>query len=494
MQLQSFIFLLFFFVVCVIYYMVPGWARKYWLLAASWTFYISLSPAYIPYLLAVTLAAYLCGLLVERSMAMGEAPRKWIMAGALVAVFSMLAVIKYGDFVADNINRVLQILPFALTLSMPKLLQPVGLSFFTFAAAGYLMDIYRGKRPAEKNVVSFALFLSFFPTIMSGPIERSTNFLQQIHERRNCPLDIYNIRHGLLTMLYGYFLKTVLADRLGGFVAAVFNGYESLGGAVILLGVLAFGIQLYCDFAGISSIALGAGEVLDFSLIQNFETPYFSLSVSEFWRRWHISLSSWFRDYLYIPLGGNRKGRLRKYVNIMIVFLVSGVWHGAGWNYIVWGGLNGAYQVVGDLLKPQRKRLAEALRIDPDSAGNRFLRGVFTFLLVNFAWLFFRAPGLSAALQMIRRGFTEVCLWQLFDGTLLELALDFPDILVLALSLAVLVCASVCQYKQCDWKKHLMEQGVVFRAFIYILCIVVVLIFGIYGSSYNAASFIYVDF
>ena len=409
----------------------------------------------------------------------------------LMAVFSVLVVVKYGGFVTDNLNAVFGMLPFAAAISMPKILQPVGLSFFTFAAAGYLVDVYRGKRTAERDVVSFSVFLSFFSTIMSGPIERSTNFLRQIDECHEYPLNTYNIRHGLLTMLYGYFLKTVLADRLSGFVASVFDGYESLGGVVILLSVLAFGIQLYCDFAGISSIALGAGEVLGFSLIQNFETPYFSLSVSEFWRRWHISLSSWFRDYLYIPLGGNRKGRLRKYVNIMVVFLVSGVWHGAGWHYIIWGGLNGAYQVVGDLLKPARKRLADILHINAD---NRFLRGAITFFLVNFTWLFFRAPSLTTALLMIRRGFSNLWMWQLFDGTLLELGLDFPDILVLALSLIVMVAASISQYKQKDWKKSLMEQGFAFRALIYITCILAVLIFGIYGSAYNASSFIHVDF
>ena len=494
MQFQSFFFLLFFFLTCIIYYVIPGRVRRYWLLAVSWMFYLSLSPTYLPYLIGLILVAYLSGIVLERCSACPQTKRKWLLAGLLVVVFSALAIVKYGNFVVNNLNLILQRLPFAAAISMPKLIQPVGLSFFTFAAAGYLVDVYRGKRSAEKNIVSFAVFLSFFPTIMSGPIERSTNFLRQLDECPNFVLNTDHVRHGLLTMLYGYFLKTMIADRLSGFVAAVFDGYQSLGGAVILLGVLAFGIQLYCDFAGISSIAQGAGEVMGFSLIQNFETPYFSMSVAEFWRRWHISLSSWFRDYLYIPLGGNRKGRLRKYINLMIVFLVSGVWHGAGWNYIAWGGLNGAYQVAGDLLKPMRQRITALLHIDVNNAGNRFLRMTFTFLLINFSWLFFRAPSFTVALQMLCHGGTNLKIWQLFDGTLLNLSLDFPDIIVLLLSLVAMVCASVSQYKQRDWKKSLMEQGFAFRAVVYIVCILVVLVFGIYGSAYSASSFIYVDF
>ena len=494
MQFQSFFFLLFFFVTCIVYYAIPGRARRYWLLAVSWMFYLSLSPAYLPYLFGLILVAYLSGIILERCAMCSQTARKWLLAGLLTAVFSVLAAVKYGNFVVNNLNFILPKLPFAAVICMPKLLQPVGLSFFTFAAAGYLIDVYRGKRSAEKNIVSFAVFLSFFPTIMSGPIERSTNFLRQLDECHSFVLNTDRVRHGLLTMLYGYFLKTMLADRLSGFVAAVFDGYESLGGAVIFLGVLAFGIQLYCDFAGISSIAQGAGEVMGFSLIQNFETPYFSMSVAEFWRRWHISLSSWFRDYLYIPLGGNRKGRIRKYINLMVVFLVSGVWHGAGWNYIAWGGLNGAYQVAGDLLKPARQRLATLLHIDVNNTGNRFLRMAFTFLLINFSWLFFRASSFTVALQMLRHGVSNLQMWQLFDGTLLNLGLDFPDVLVLFVSLVAMILISVSQHKQQDWKKSLMEQGFAFRALVYIVFILAVLVFGIYGSAYSASSFIYVDF
>ncbi len=494
MQFQSMIFLIFFFVLCIVYYAVPGKLKKYWLLLVSWVFYLSLSFEFPFYLLAVTLFSYVMGIAIERMSHNSHRKRNLFLAFALVGTFSALAVIKYGGFFTENAARFLEILQVDPPFSKLQLVQPIGLSFFSFQAAGYLIDVYRGKRTAEKNIISYALFLSFFPIIMSGPIERSTNFLAQIDESAKIRIDTNKIRHGLLEMLYGYFLKIMVADRLNIFVNTVFSDHQAYGGVVLTLAVIAFGIQLYCDFAGISTIALGAGEVLGFSLIRNFETPYFSLSVGEFWRRWHISLSTWFRDYLYIPLGGNRKGVARKYLNLMIVFLVSGLWHGAGWSFIVWGGLHGLYQIIGGLLKPVRLKIISAFHIDPDLPGNRFLKMAFNFALINFAWLFFRAESLTQSLQIIWQSVSMWNPWELFDGTLLTLGLDWPDMMVLLLSLIILLIMSVCQYKNIDWKTNLMNQGFVFRAIVYVACITALVVFGIYGSSYSASSFIYVDF
>lgn len=494
MQFQSVIFLIFFFALCIVYYAIPGKLKKYWLFLVSWIFYLSISFEFPFYLLIVTLFSYAMGIMVERISHSSRRKRNLFLAFALVGTFSALTVIKYGGFFTENVARFLHILQVDPPFSKLQLVQPIGLSFFTFQAAGYLIDIYRSKRPAEKNIISYALFLSFFPIIMSGPIERSTNLLAQIDESDKIRIDTNKIRHGLLEMMYGYFLKIMVADRLNIFVNSVFSNHEAYGGGVLTLAVIGFGIQLYCDFAGISTIALGAGEVLGFSLIRNFETPYFSLSVGEFWRRWHISLSTWFRDYLYIPLGGNRKGIWRKYLNLMIVFLVSGLWHGSGWSFIVWGGLHGIYQIMGGLLKPARLKIISLLHINPDLPGNRFLKMLFNFALINFAWLFFRAESLTQSIQIISQSISMWNLWELFDGTLLTLGLDWPDILVLILSLIIVLVMSVCQYKKIDWKTNLMSQGFLFRATVYVTCITILVIFGIYGSSYSASSFIYVDF
>lgn len=487
-------FVLFFFVVVLVFYLLPGRAKKYWLLVSSWAFYLTFTLSFGSYLLGITVYSWLMGLLVQKTRTISLSQKRVVLALGIIGTFAVLAVIKYGNFVFRNVGIVLSHLELAYRLPVMELIQPIGLSFFSFQAVGYLIDVYRGKRDAEENPANYALFLSFFPIIMSGPIERSTNLLQQIDEIETIRLDTSKIRHGLLTMLYGCFLKMVIADRLNLLVNTVFANYDQFGGCLLAVAVVAFGIQLYCDFAGISTIALGAGEALGFSLIDNFAFPYFSQSINEFWRRWHISLSSWFRDYLYIPLGGNRKGALRKYINLMIVFLVSGLWHGAGWHYIVWGGINGLYLVMSGILKPVRKKITTLCHIDPDNAGNHFIKMLFTFGIVNFAWLFFRAASLTDAWHILKKIFLQFSPWQLVDGSLLTMGLDGAELGVLVAALLVLMLVSAFGYHGIDWRSKLMEQGFAFRCIMYVICVATVLLFGIYGPAYSASSFIYVDF
>lgn len=494
MSYQSAEFMLFFLIVATLFYILPGRIKKYWLLIASWGFYLTFTLSFSFYLLGITLFSWVMGLWIQRVRTASTAQRRLVLAFGIVGTFAVLAVIKYGNFVLTNLGVVLTGLNVDCNMPVLDIVQPLGLSFFSFQAVGYLMDVYRGKRDAQRNPVNYALFLSFFPIIMSGPIERSTNLLRQIDEMETIRLDTTKVRHGLLTMLYGCFLKMVIADRLNILVGTVFKDYAQYGGCVIAVAVVAFGIQLYCDFAGISTIALGAGEVLGFSLIDNFNFPYFSQSIGEFWRRWHISLSSWFRDYLYIPLGGNRKGNLRKHLNTMIVFLVSGIWHGSGWHFIAWGALNGGYLVLGSVLKPVRKKITTLCHINPDNAGNRFFKIAFTFGIVNFAWLFFRAASLSEAYQMLKRSFTQLNPWELVNGTLLKLGLDSAEWGVLVAALLILLVVSIFGYRGVDWRSKLMEQGFAFRCVIYVLCVAALILFGMYGPSFNAASFIYVDF
>lgn len=304
--------------------------------------------------------------------------KKFALAVCIVLNLAVLFFFKYNKFFFENVERVLRII-FHIQFTRPKfdVLLPVGISFYTFQALGYVIDVYRDDINAEKNFFRYALFVSFFPQLVAGPIERSQNLLTQLAQKHKPNFE--QMRDGLLLMLWGFFLKIVLADRIAIFVDTIYGDINKYGGWYLIVATVLFAVQIYCDFAGYSTIATGASEILGIRLMENFNAPYFSQSVSEFWRRWHISLSSWFRDYVYVPLGGNRKGTLRKYVNIMIVFLVSGLWHGAGWSYVAWGGLNGAYQVIGSVLKPLRDKTVAILGLHRDSFAHKMAK---TFLLL----------------------------------------------------------------------------------------------------------------
>ncbi len=295
-------------------------------------------------------------------------------------------------------------------------------------------------------------------------------------------------------MLWGYFLKLVVADRVAIVVNTVYGDYAQYGGVYIIVASVLFAFQIYCDFAGYSTIAIGAAEILGFSLMENFNCPYFSLSIGEFWRRWHICLSSWFRDYLYIPLGGNRKGTTRKYVNLMIVFLVSGLWHGAAGTYVVWGFIHGVYQVIGGLTKPMRNQCNQIFALKPDSIGHKALSALITFILVDFAWIFFRAESLSAAIEMIKSMVHLGNISILWNGALYDLGIGFKSFLVLMFGIAVLLFADFMKYKGIQIRKVILEQELWCRWLCYLSMALFILVFGIWGGSYDAASFIYFQF
>lgn len=491
---QSLEFLVFFAVVSLLYWILPSRIRKYWLFVASYGFYVSFVPQMIWYLIGITLFSYGMGMAIDRARARSSRRIKWILALGIVGTVSVLFAVKYASFILHNVNAAIRYLGKQTTLPVISLVQPIGISFFTFSAVGYLIDVYRGKRKAERNVIGYALYLSFFPIILSGPVERSTNLLQQIDECASIRFNTYRVRHGLLTMAFGYFLKLVIADRLGIFVDATIANAATQPGCFLMLAVAGFGIQLYCDFAGISSIAIGAGEVLGFSLMKNFSQPYLAVSISDFWRRWHISLTSWFRDYLYIPLGGNRKGKARKWMNTMIVFLVSGLWHGAGWTYVLWGGINGLLIVLGEILKPIRTKLINIFHVQPDNAGNRFLRRIFTFAMVTFAWLFFRAESMDQAWVILSRIITKWQPWAFWNGSFWQLGINGANLTVLLISLLAVLFIGIKSEHGIDWRDALLHQGYVARLLVYLILVFSILVFGLYGPSFDAASFIYVDF
>lgn len=477
MLFNSFEFMIFFPIVVLAYYVIPGRFRNLWLLLTSYYFYLSWDLRYVALLFIITLITYLAarGIANREETIQGEAKvfgKKVLVALCLLINFGILCSFKYSAFAGADI------------------ILPVGISFYTFQSFGYVMDVYRGKSKVEKNFLKYALFVSFFPVLTSGPIERSDNLLRQIQKERK--FECENVWTGFCLILWGLFLKLVMADRIAVFVNAVYD--KEMGGLYAVLGTLLFGVQIYCDFAGYSTMAIGAGKMLGFHLIENFDAPYLSKSVSEFWRRWHISLSSWFRDYLYIPLGGNRKGKIRKYVNLMIVFLVSGLWHGAGWKYLIWGGLNGAYQVIGDILKPLRQKMMSFIHINQENVIYRMIQTIITFLLVDFAWLFFKANSAGSALRMMKKMITEFDLKVMIDGSLYQMGLPCLEFWFMLLTIALLLIVDILHDKKVYVLNMIHGQHICIQACLCAILFMVVVIFGVYGVNYDVGTFIYFAF
>ena len=487
-------FLLFFSLVSLVYFLIPHKVRYLWLLAASYFFYMQWNAAYALLMLLSTVITYLSGYFIEKCDAKSkEGLKKLCVAISFISNIAILFFFKYFDFMLHNLNVALGWVGASPLHPNFDVLLPVGISFYTFQALGYTMDVYRKDVQHEKNFLRYALFVSFFPQLVAGPIERSSNLLHQLREKHT--FDPKRAVRGLSLMLWGYFLKLVIADRAALLVNTVYNDptNELHTGFVVVVATVLFAFQIYCDFASYSEIARGCAEVMGLKLMKNFDTPYLSKSIGEFWRRWHISLSSWFRDYLYIPLGGNRKGRTRKNLNLLIVFFVSGLWHGASWNFVIWGMLNGVYQVIGDYTKSIRKKFGTALKNRPNFSG-KLLKVLATFGLVCFSWIFFRANSTRDGFRMVKNLVAEWNPWIFTDGTIFNLGLDRGDMLVLALALLVLLVVSVAKYKKLEIRQWLSQQGLWFRYAVYLLALFAVLIFGIYGADYDAASFIYFQF
>ena len=501
MSFNSTEFILFVLLTLLLYFVIPGKIRYIYLLLVSLIFYSLWSIPSTVLLIASSLCTYYLGMLCEaghekNAREKAADRRKRILAAGILLLVAELFIFKYLNFTLQQINRVMSIGRTALQFRPLSLVMPVGVSFYVFQSIAYLVDVYRGRSKAEKNVARFLLFITFFPKIIQGPIERSDNFLKQIHEieERSC-FDYSRVANGLITILWGFFLKMVIADRIGIVADKVFNTYFVYGSAELAFASFCYTIQIYCDFAGYSAIAVGSASLFGFDLIQNFDCPYFSMSTKEFWRRWHISLSTWFRDYVYIPLGGSRCSKWRKRMNTMIVMLVSGIWHGVGWNFIAWGLVHGAYQVAEDTFTPVIDKIENRLHARRDTISYKLGKMIITFILVDLAWIFFRAGSIRIAVDYIRRMLLFHNPWVLFDGSLLELGLDKIDMNVLVFSMMILIIVDSIQYK---WKiridRMLEEQCLWFRWGIIILLFTMVWVCGEYGVTFSSSQFIYQSF
>ena len=485
-------------IVVLLYYLLPARVKKYWLLAASYYFYMCWNAKYALLIFASTLITWLSGLGLERAAESphGEVGRerrkKWIVALSFVSNLGILFFFKYSNFAIGILQSVLARLHIALNIPTFDILLPVGISFYTFQALSYTMDVYRGQIGAERNFFTYALFVSFFPQLVAGPIERSGNLLGQLKQPHRFDFD--NLREGLLLILWGFFLKLVIADRLALYIDTVYGARYLYPGCYLALAAVLFAVQIYCDFYGYSTIAMGSAKLLGIELMENFKSPFLSASVAEFWRNWHVSLTSWFKDYLYIPLGGSRKGKLRKQLNRMIVFLVSGLWHGANMTFVVWGGLNGLYQVIGELLMPLRVKLSALLHIDRQSLGVKLVQIPVTFLLFAFSLIFFRSGSVGEALAVIGSIVHVRNPWILFDGSLMLHDYDSAMVLPMTLFMGALLLSDICKQRGIAVRKIILRQDAWFRWLAFALSTAVVLLFGVWGPGFSEANFIYFQF
>jgi D-alanyl-lipoteichoic acid acyltransferase DltB (MBOAT superfamily) len=349
---------------------------------------MSFIPEYLLILGGTIVIDYFAGILIEQSE--GRQRKAWLIT-SLIANVGVLAVFKYYNFFIDNINTSFQFFGKPLSLPFLKMALPIGLSFHTFQAMSYTIEVYRKNFSAERNFVTYALYVMFYPQLVAGPIERPQNVLPQLKEYR--PYDWDNVKDGLARMLWGFFKKVVIADRLAMVVDRTFAHTDETASITLALGAVFYSFQIYCDFSGYSDIALGAARIMNIQLMENFNQPYLSRNISHFWSRWHISLSSWFRDYVYIPLGGNRKGEMRRELNVFFVFLISGLWHGANWTFVMWGMLHGLLVIFF----PGKNKGTSVL-------SNVFWV-LFNFILVTILWIFFRAPNVTSALAYIKNIF-----------------------------------------------------------------------------------------
>ncbi len=397
MIFNSFSFIILYPLVFLLYYLIPSkyhTARNVFLLAVSYFLYVSFIPFYALILLGVTIVTYYTAIMVDRYR---DSRKITLMVGGALSVLPLL-LFKYYNFINDSVHDVISL--FGLSLNMPGLnwAIPVGISFFTLQAIGYVFDVYYHRIPVEKGLLDYTLFISFFPSLVSGPINKASLMMPQFKNRRPF-FDYSKAVDGLKMILWGMFMKVVVADRAGLYVDSIFNNYEIYSGITCFVANVMYSIQIYCDFAGYSLIALGVGKSLGFDLTENFRRPYFSSSVGAFWKRWHISLSTWLKDYVYIPLGGSREGKLKTCRNLLLTFMISGLWHGANWTFLVWGITHALWIII-------ERILSEHISIKGRVA--RFVKTLITFLFVNFAWVLFRMPTLTDSVSFIYKYITNV--------------------------------------------------------------------------------------
>jgi len=507
MVFNSLAFLGFLIPILILYYVLPGDLRSRWVLMASLAFYAFYNWKVVPLLVFYALAVHFFAVGIEKRTGAPSAERsaRWFFAAGVILLLIPLLICKYTAFAFSIFGAEMK----------RSLVLPLGISYFTFKSISYLIDVRRAKVKAERDPVVTMAFVTFFPEILTGPIDRASNLMTQLKEKRP-DLTGDDARRAVLYFLAGCAQKMILADRIGLYVDAVYGDLTASAGLPVIAAACGYSLQIYFDFAGCTLMALGVGKLLGFSLPENFRRPYLGVSVTDFWRRWHISLTSWLRDYIYIPLGGNRKGAARKYLNILIVFFVSGLWHGAGWTFIVWGLINGILQVIegltGSILKRTAAKTASHAE-NPTIGVNtqsepvigqpavpvtqtepvKWLKRAVVFILMTCVWVFFRAESLTKAGQIFSSmGLARA--GEAFAPLIVEAGLKNADLALIVVMLVICLVLALRRERGADLCGWIIERPFAVRAAVFYMMIFAVILFGIYGTAYNAASFIYLQF
>ena len=477
MLFNSLEFLIFFPVVISIYFALSDRLRRYFLLAASYYFYMSWKPEYLILIIISTLIDYYAGIQIGNSVSPSK--RKFFLILSLFTNLGILFAFKYFNLFNDAARQVFNYFNIFYDIPAFEALLPVGISFYTFQTLSYTIDVYRRHREPEAHFHIFALYVSFFPQLVAGPIERSTHLLPQFYIKHN--FDVSRVVGGLQLMLWGLFKKIVIADTLAVYVNTVYNAPDTFQGLPVILATYFFAFQIYCDFSGYSDIAIGCAQVLGYDLMENFKQPYFSQSIAEFWRRWHISLSGWFRDYLYIPLGGNRVIKWRWRFNLILVFLVSGLWHGANWTFVMWGALHGVYLVLSQITQSIREGMSQLLHLERFPTIQSYLRILITFHLVLFSWIFFRANSISDAFLILQNmlyiDFTTLNLSQL--GINVAPGIGRSELIIVTLAIIFLLLVHIIEEIGSSFRLVLSNQIIFTRWLIYLFLILAIMNFGV---------------
>lgn len=491
MEFISITFGLFLIIGMIVYYLIPKNKQWIWLLILGMFFYAFASIKLCFFIIMSTITSYGFGLfydLYSQKENYNKAMFKISLATVILGNVFVMFFLKLSATHPVLFGRI--------SLERFGVLLPIGISFYTLQIVGYCVDVYKGKCAPEKNLLKYALFVTFFPQILQGPIPRFAELSPQFYKKHD--FSYQNFAYGFCLIVWGLFLKLVIADRANILVNQIYGNSDLYQGFYVLIAGFLYSMQLYTDFSGCVCIAMGSAQLFDIRIQNNFDHPYFAESISDFWHRWHISLSNWLRDYIYIPLGGNRKGKLRKYINILITFVVSGIWHGVGLQFLLWGLLHGMYQVIGALLMPIRDKAVSIFKINRDSFSHKLWKGFVTFFLVMLAWIIFRANSLTQALIMLKNMFTCFNPWIFTSGELYLLGISEREFDLLWIGLLILLVVSSLQVyfqkKQLLLRDVLFKESLVFRWILLLGCIVAILIFGIYGPGYDATQFIYGGF
>jgi len=488
MQFLNAVFWLFFPCLFLLYNCINKRYRYLCLLVANYLFYGWNNFAAVPALLISTVITYCGGLIME---VVQPDRRRMVYTAFFAANLLILGVYKYTEFLLSNLCGLMQTIGVGMTGFSVDLITPVGLSFYIFQSSSYLSDVYRKGMPAEHNLFRYAAFASFFPTILSGPIQRSRDLLPQLNNPSDFQFE--RARRGFLVLVWGLFQKIVISGKLAGIADTVYNAYTEYDNVYYLVAACCYSLYIYCDFSAYSDMACGIAEILGFQIKGNFRNPYLAESLADFWNRWHMSLNTWFIENIYIPLGGNRKGATRKYCNILIVFALSGIWHGAGWNFVVWGLLNGALRIMGEILQPIKNKVYAITGTDQSVFSIRFLKKAGVFLIITVTWVFFRIPDLASAIHIVKNMlfFHPTAL---FNPGVFSLFGTVQETLVFVICVAVFLSVQYLRKEEGGLLDSFCRQPVLVQSILLAVAICICILIVCSGTTTFNTEFIYFQF